>query len=132
MIALTRCSIANSRMITGPQLRITRGSNKGLGRILCVQGPLLERPGVSVEMFVTAYVRQLNKLPNLIEMMQEQAGDSNRLTFLSYWGNQEDGCPTHLLIWYLAYSAPNIFEDARGYSKPTDRYLSELLASNKG
>ena len=115
-------------MVQPPTLDITHRSDIGLGRALCPRGPVLGRTnGPTLEQFVGSYIKQLNSMPNLVEMMVDIAKGYDHLTFLSFYGQQEEGCPTHLLIWYLAYSAPRQFEDVRGYTKETDRHLAEML-----
>lgn len=133
LIRLTRRSLAQSRMVQEPTLEITHRSDVGLGRALCPKGPLYGRRTMSggdgplLEQFVGSYVQQLNKITNLVEIMVEIARGYDHLTLLSFYGDQEDGCPTHLVIAYLCYSAPRQFEDARNTTKVTDRALMKML-----
>jgi len=133
VIYLDRRSLSQSRMLTGPTLTITYQSSVGIGRALCPRGTLLGRrtrsgeEGPTVEQYVVSYVKQLNAISDLSEIIKSLAKGQDHLTFLSYFSNQEDACPTHLLIYYLVHSAPRTFSDARSCTKVTDQYLMQLL-----
>ena len=133
MIYLNRRQVSQARMIENPTLMVSYRSEIALGRALAPTGPVPGRltrtgaPGPTVEQFVRSYVKQLNTIKGLPEIVQDFAKGHDQFTFLSYYGDQADECPTHLVIVYLVRAAPRMFTDSRGYTKITDQTLARIL-----